>query len=181
MTPGGGVLPCISHIYVCAAPKGRASRPNMPGCFVPFAPVPRRSKLTSYHPETPPQPVDTACKWPSDNRICSFDVYVVHNSPSRNFLSGWNFASGEFVKEWAVVPAEYVNVDSQYLAWISSSGWLSSSKSRCYETHWNCAVGLAAMLPSISHVYQRLTWTRLGKIRQNTGSLKMICWKLKQI
>ena len=29
----------------------------------------------------------------------------------------------------------------------------------CYETHWNCAVGLAAMLPSISHVYQLLTWT----------------------
>ena len=99
----------------------------------------------------------------------------------RNFLPRWNFASVEFVKEWAVVPAEYVNVDSQYLAWILSSGWLSSSKSRCYETHWNCAVGLAAMLPSISHVYQLLTWTRLGKIRQSTGSLKMICWKLKQI
>ena len=153
----------------------------MPGCFVPFAPVSSRSKLTSYHPETPPQPVDMTCKSPSDNRICTFDVYVVHNSPSRNFLPGWNFASVEFVKESAVVPAEYVNVDSQYLAWILSSRWLSSSKSRCYETHWNCAVGLAAMLPSISHVYQRLTWTRLGKIRQNTGSLKMICWKLKQI
>ena len=94
----------------------------MPGCYVPFAPVPRRSKLTSYHPETPPQPVDTACKSPSDNRICSFDVYVVYNSPSRNFLPGWNFASVEFVKEWAVEPAEYVNVDSQYLEWILSSG-----------------------------------------------------------
>ena len=103
-------------------PKGRASRPNMPGGFVSFAPVPRRSKLTSYYPETPPQPVDMACKSPSDNRICSFDVYVVYNSPSRNFLPGWNFASVEFVKESAVVPAEYVNVDSQYLAWISSSG-----------------------------------------------------------
>ena len=64
-------------------PKGRASRPNMPGCFVSFAPVPRRSKLTSYYPETPPQPVDMACKSPSDNRIFAFDVYVVHNSPSQ--------------------------------------------------------------------------------------------------
>ena len=64
-------------------PKGRASRPNMPGGFVSFAPVPRRSKLTSYYPETPPQPVDMACKSPSDNRIFAFDVYVVHNSPSQ--------------------------------------------------------------------------------------------------
>ena len=77
-------------------PKGRASRPNMPGGFVSFAPVPRRSKLTSYYPETPPQPVDMACKSPSDNRICSFNVYVVHNSPRRNFFPRWNFASVKF-------------------------------------------------------------------------------------
>ena len=62
-----------------------------------------------------------------------------------------------------VPAAEYVNVDSQYLAWILSSGWLSSSKSRCYETHWNCAVGLAAILPSTSHLYQLFTRTSCGK------------------
>ena len=73
-----------------------------------------------------------------------------------------------------MVTAEYVNVDSQYLAWISSSGWLSSSKSRYYETHWSCAVGLAAMLPSISRL-STFDMDKLGKIRQKTGSLKMIC------
>ena len=35
---GGGVLPCIRHRCMCR-PKGRASRPNMPGCFVSFAPI----------------------------------------------------------------------------------------------------------------------------------------------